>query len=377
MQTRRPVTVSKPQRRGFTLIELLVVISIIATLMALILPAIQNAREAARRAQCQNRQKNIALAMMNFASAHRGQLPASGYYPQVPGSAAPNVFDGRSWVVELLPYLDQGALYDRWNQAAPWNDNTVFTAGMTNLTIGQTAISVLACPDDSSADGINGALSYAVNTGYGDTEVQVTNPIDPTAIVPNMGHSFVFEPFDWNGNGTQGDPEDQLITKDSGVFHAEFGTLPQTKGASINVGKIPDSAGSTILLSENLNAGIGSWANPDMRSCGFFFPIDPAGANPGTYFQAANVGATVANAPELQSVAWRINRSAPGPEGSAPYLSGRHPGIIVTAFCDGRVNFIDENIDANVYTRLITPAGTKIRAVAGFLPEQPLSDNEF
>src|SRR5690606_14155699 len=123
-----------PRRAGFTLIELLVVISIIATLAALILPGIQNAREAARRTQCLNNQRNIGLAMHNFASGNGGRFPflASGI---VDTSTAPtqkigggqmvnfgttatcedpaaNCFQA-PWTVQMLPLLDQSSLYER------------------------------------------------------------------------------------------------------------------------------------------------------------------------------------------------------------------------------------------------------------------------
>ncbi|MCA9037510.1 MAG: DUF1559 domain-containing protein, partial [Planctomycetaceae bacterium] len=149
MQTRRNSAVSNSTRRGFTLIELLVVISIIATLMALILPAIQNARAAARTLSCKNNLKNIALATHNFASGRKGQLPALGKIGQVSGSGA-NV-EMYSWVVELLPHLDRRDLADRWNKAASFTSNS-------SLSIGNK-LAVLVCPDDASAD-VDGGLSY-------------------------------------------------------------------------------------------------------------------------------------------------------------------------------------------------------------------------
>ena len=102
MQARRH-TPRRTQRRGFTLIELLVVISIIATLMALLLPASKNAREAARRTQCLNNQRNIATAMIGWATAHNNQLPAYGYWAaDTTDPMTAVVQPQRSWVVELL-----------------------------------------------------------------------------------------------------------------------------------------------------------------------------------------------------------------------------------------------------------------------------------
>src|SRR5579859_2065697 len=95
MQSLQPRTIHNPSRRaGFTLIELLVVISIISVLMSLILPAVQAAREAARRAKCLNNVKNLSLAVTNFSSGQGGGLP---YLDE----------GGYNWPVCLLAYLDR------------------------------------------------------------------------------------------------------------------------------------------------------------------------------------------------------------------------------------------------------------------------------
>ncbi len=101
------------QARGFTLIELLVVIAIIAILISLLLPAVQQAREAARRSQCRNNMKQIGLAMHNYESTH-GVFPSGRL--ERPGDTK-----WVSWGVMILPYVDQAPLYNQYNQNLRWN----------------------------------------------------------------------------------------------------------------------------------------------------------------------------------------------------------------------------------------------------------------
>ncbi len=97
-------------RRGFTLVELLVVIAIIGVLVALLLPAVQAAREAARRIQCTNNMKQLGLAVLNYESAKKELPPAYTVKPK------------HNYVAFILPYIEQGPLAGQYNLKKDWND---------------------------------------------------------------------------------------------------------------------------------------------------------------------------------------------------------------------------------------------------------------
>ncbi|MFO0957840.1 MAG: DUF1559 domain-containing protein [Isosphaeraceae bacterium] len=127
------------RRRGFTLIELLVVIAIIGVLIALLLPAVQQAREAARRIQCTNNLKQLGLALHNYENAN-GSLPPSQVLVQV-GTASPTW--ATSWGVSarLAPYMEQGALYNSMNFNLKYSDPV-------NTTVSYLQVGYLLCPSE-------------------------------------------------------------------------------------------------------------------------------------------------------------------------------------------------------------------------------------
>jgi prepilin-type N-terminal cleavage/methylation domain-containing protein/prepilin-type processing-associated H-X9-DG protein len=386
---------SQPARRGFTLIELLVVISIIATLMSLLLPAIQNAREAARNLQCKNNLKNLATATHNYATSRRGQLPSLGV---ISGTSAAPVLN-YSWVVELLSFLDRRDLSDRWDKTVAFN------AG-ANTTLSTTYIGALACPDDISALSVPGGLSYVANNGY------MTAPAAPY-VSPVLFNNWVEGGFNWNayttaslyltangadlGTNTSAtadqEPADSDAQRDAGLFWNDVSGMtgyPVAVGNtwaraiqsnSHTIDSIYDGSSQTIMLTENVNAGgAGSWASPAWQNSGFVFTA-AAVSTTSTYGQISSS----VRGPQAAGSYALINRRKTGPE-TYPLIAtsqesagpnSAHPGGVNVAMADGSVKFIGESIDTPVYASLISPSGARVRTGLNIPSQTPVSDNSF
>jgi prepilin-type N-terminal cleavage/methylation domain-containing protein/prepilin-type processing-associated H-X9-DG protein len=128
---------------GFTLVELLVVIAIIGVLVALLLPAVQAAREAARRTQCANNLHNIGLALINYADTNKVLPAATQFRPGKP-FPQPESGPGGTWVLEILPFIEMQGLYARFDRSVPVHD-------IVNRDLLGVPIPFLVCPSDGDA----------------------------------------------------------------------------------------------------------------------------------------------------------------------------------------------------------------------------------
>src|SRR5881227_2886732 len=157
--SREPLILIAHMRKAFTLVELLVVIAIIGVLVALLLPAVQAAREAARRTQCASHQRQLALAAHSFHDINKNFPP--GVY-QLKFSTAPQ-FRGVSLYVRLLPFLEQANLAQGWDETDPLNN----TLGGASAKSAQK-IKPLLCPSDFLQKNpiTSGTIFYAL-TSYG------------------------------------------------------------------------------------------------------------------------------------------------------------------------------------------------------------------
>ncbi|QDV11543.1 Type II secretion system protein G precursor [Rosistilla oblonga] len=327
MQTRR-------NKNGFTLVELLVVIAIIGILVGLLLPAVQAAREAARRMQCSNNLKQLGLALHNYESTYKkfpagrfslgglnSSSPASPYLPD------PLAKNGQG-LTSLLPFMEQQPLYDQFNHSCAYGDyirpggaplTTPNAVDSGNAALSEILVTSFRCPSDGGAETIELSGYYSPDRGAG-VAAQKTN------------YDFLMPASTLNSyNYHRG------VSISTRYLFGENSYTP--------ISGIQDGTSNTLAMGEltleTFNGDTSAWSYAGWLSVG----IDPVGAFNSTF-------------PARGLNVWNYgNNSSPlnnkrGRRASWYSVASLHPGGCMFVLADGSVRYISETIDTTNLTNL-------------------------
>ena len=327
------------QRTGFTLIELLVVIAIVGMLIAILLPAVQAAREAARRMHCANNLKQIGIATHNYHDTYR-QLPSSAI---IDGNISSTANNG-SWGVHgrILNFIEQNNVYNRVDLGTAWDNQ---------MTIDYLQVPIYSCPTDFKAD-------QPRDNGAGRPHLY------PTSYGFNFGTWFVYDPvsrrggdgvFYPNSNLSFGQVTDGLSNT---ILASEVRAwTPYKRNGGPPTTNIPSTIEEALAIVESgaeyKTTGHTEWPDGRVHHTGF-----TATLTPNSFVPLIVDG----HATDADFNSWQEGKKGVNGKPTYAIVTSRsyHPGIVQAVMLDGSVQIVNQEIDLSVWRGMATRHGAEI-----------------
>ena len=303
-------------KTGFTLVELLIVIAIIGTLVGMLLPAVQSAREAARRSACGNNIRQLGLALLNFESSRR-RLPAASDRGWNGGGG------GYSWIAFVLPFMEETNLHNTLSSSSN-RFSAAYVGGGVNAAQALVSLPQLICP--SFSGNIRAATAYATTTV---SNAAITNYKGTAA----EGYSSAGMPDSGSGGG--------------GVMTLQtWGSEPGNSKTGVTLSMISDGTSKTFALAETRETTQSAWIDGSR-----------AWVTAATGQGVINATARTWTGTSSLLEQWKATPAWAGYGGTTPQLgpSSQHQGgIVVHGYADGHVGLVNSEIDTNLYFSLYT-----------------------
>lgn len=298
-------------KSGFTLVELLVVIAIIGILVSLLLPAVQSAREAARRMQCSNNLKQLTLALHNYVDTYK-VFPTSANSRDLAKGVPSNGF---SWLAKTLPFFEQGTVHNRLNFNLPLSTGYPNSTDMTkNFGVIQTVIPALLCPSDPTKGNRND-LAVWWNWPEGNQKANQRGR-GPAGITCYMG----FQGLWFDGKGTT-------------AAQGADGMFERSPWDSLGFSAVLDGTSNVLALGERSP----SWS-------------------PWCAWSAGN-GTWICTLYPINEVKKTVPLPNAAEAGGVKYGAiGLHPGGIMSSMVDGSVQFLSQTMNFPIYQQLANQA---------------------